>query len=156
MVFLILLTTISVLISFFFNREKTYKGVLKGLKMLYGIFPDLILIIMAASVLLSLIPEQIIVDYLGQGSGIGAIATASLIGSVALIPGFIAFPLAAMLKDAGVSLSVLAVFLTTLMMVGVITFPVEMKFFGFKATLLRNSLSFVGAIIIGLLMGALL
>ena len=51
---------------------------------------------------------------------------------------------------------VLAVFLTTLMMVGVVTFPVEMKFFGFKATLLRNSLSFVGAIIIGLLMGALL
>ena len=124
--------------------------------MFWGIFPDLVIILIVASLLLGLIPENTIAHYLGQDSSLWAIIIASLIGSMALIPGFIAFPLAAFLKEAGVSINILAVFITTLMMVGIVTFPVEMKFFGFKATLLRNVLSFIGALIIGLLMGVLL
>jgi len=39
------------------------------------------------------------------------------------------------------------------MMVGVLTLPMESKFFGLKAALLRNGFSLLGAVIVALLMG---
>jgi hypothetical protein len=38
------------------------------------------------------------------------------------------------------------------MMVGVVTLPLEAKFFGMKPALARNALNFVGALAIGLTM----
>ncbi len=61
---------------------------------------------------------------------------AGIIGSVALIPCVITYPLAGLLVKNGVSYPVIAVFITTLMMVGILTFPIEMKYFGFKTTLI--------------------
>jgi uncharacterized membrane protein YraQ (UPF0718 family) len=107
-------------------------------------------------VLLALTPESVIIRLLGRGSGAAGIATAAIIGSVALVPGFIAFPLAAVLHRSGVSLDVIAVFITTLMMVGIITLPVERKYFGWKIALYRNGLSLAGALVVGLLMGLFL
>lgn len=53
-------------------------------------------------------------------------------------------------------MSAIAAFVTTLVMVGVITAPLEMKFFGKKFTFWRNLLSFIFALIIALIMGAIL
>jgi uncharacterized membrane protein YraQ (UPF0718 family) len=50
----------------------------------------------------------------------------------------------------GASYPVIAVFITTLMMVGIVTLPLEKKFFGSKVAFTRNLLSFIGALIIGL------
>jgi len=41
-------------------------------------------------------------------------------------------------------------------MVGVLTLPLESKYFGWKVAVLRNVLSFIGAIIIGLIIGLFL
>ena len=79
----------------------------------------------------------------------------ALIGSITLMPGFIAYPLCGFLIRNGVSYPIIAVFVTTLMMVGIVTIPIEKRYFGLKVTLLRNILSFIGAIIIGLLVGIL-
>lgn len=78
------------------------------------------------------------------------------VGSVALIPGPIAYPLAGMLLERGVPYTVLAVFITTLMMVGVITFPVEREYLGTHTAGLRNLLSLAGALLVGLIMGIFL
>ena len=61
-----------------------------------------------------------------------------------------------MLLRNGVSYAVIAVFITTLMMVGVLTLPIEIKYFGVKVSVLRNGLSLLGALLIGVIMGALL
>jgi len=42
------------------------------------------------------------------------------------------------------------------MMVGVVTFPLEAKYFGNKVAAIRNILNFITAIIIGLLVGLVL
>ena len=47
-------------------------------------------------------------------------------------------------------------FLTTLTMVGVVTFPLEKKEFGVKFTAVRNGLSFLFAIIIAYVMGVII
>ena len=81
-----------------------------------------------------------------------AYVVAAAVGSVALIPGLVAYPMSGMLVSSGVSYPVIAVFITTLMMVGIVTLPLERKFFGTKIALARNALSLVGALAIGLTM----
>ena len=48
---------------------------------------------------------------------------------------------------------VLAAFTTTLMMVGVVTYPIEKAYMGTRATIMRNSLSFLIALIISVAVG---
>ena len=151
--FLIIVTLSVVFISFFLDREKTFTGLKKGLKMFVSILPELLNILILVSVVLYLIPRSMFIRWLGRDSGMTGISIAALTGSISLIPGFIAYPLAAILLKSGVGYGVLAVFITTLMMVGIVTLPLEAKYYGLKTALLRNGLSFLGALIIGILVG---
>jgi len=56
----------------------------------------------------------------------------------------------------GASVTLVAGFLTTLLMVGVVTLPMEVRYFGWRTALFRNGLSFVGAVGIALAMGRVL
>jgi len=151
-----IITIAAVLASLLFDRRRTWAGIRTGIRMFLSILPDIIVVLIAASVLLALAPQSVIVRLLGRESGPAGIATAAIVGSIALIPGFVAFPLAAVLHQSGVSLDVIAVFITTLMMVGIVTLPIERRYFGWKVALYRNGLSLVGAIVVGLLMGLFL
>ena len=149
-------TILALVFSLFLDRDKTMLGIKKGLKMFLNILPAFLNILIVVSVFLFLVPNETIVRYLGKGTGFGGILVASVVGSVALIPGFVSYPLAAILLQQGASYSVVAAFVTTLMMVGIITLPLEIKFFGKRAAFIRNTLSFVGAIIIALLIGVIM
>ena len=155
-VLILLITGVIVAVSALANRQKTWQGVQKGVKMLLKLLPSFLTIIILVSVFLGLIPQETLIEYLGKESGASGMAIAAILGSIALIPGFISYPLGAMLLRNGVSYSVIAVFITTLMMVGVLTLPLEIKYFGVKVSLLRNAFSLVGALLIGVIMGALL
>ena len=61
------------------------------------------------------------------------------------MPGPIVYPLCKIIVDSGVSYSVVAAFSTSLMMVGVLTFPVEAAYFGKKLALVRNGTSLLVA-----------
>ncbi|MDD4526923.1 MAG: permease [Candidatus Margulisbacteria bacterium] len=146
------LTILGIGLSFFKDREKTLQGIRKGLKMFAGILPALIYILILVSVLLWIFPKETISSFLGYGSGWISFFVAGIIGAISLIPGFVAYPLANVLLKSGVSYQILAVFITTLMMVGVLTLPIEAKYFGWRSSIIRNVLSFIAAIIIGFLM----
>lgn len=148
----IIFTFFGVALSLILDREKTWQGLRRGLKMFLGLIPALLNILLAVSVLLWLFPKEKIAEVLGYGSGWLGFIIAGVIGSIALIPGFIAYPLAGVLWKAGVSPQILAVFITTLMMVGIVTLPLEAKYFGWRSAILRNILSFVAAFIVGILM----
>jgi hypothetical protein len=75
---------------------------------------------------------------------------------VTLIPGFVSFPLAAALYENGAGLMQIAVFVSALMAVGVVTLPVEIKYFGRKVSIIRNVLAFIYCFIVALLMGGIL
>ena len=81
---------------------------------------------------------------------------AAVIGSITLIPGFISYPIASVLIMEGASYAVVATFMTTLMMVGVVTLPLEIKYFGRSVAVLRNVLNFVAAVVIGTCVGFML
>ncbi len=48
---------------------------------------------------------------------------------------------------------VLSAFTTTLMMVGVLTYPIERQYFGRSVTLIRNAISLIIALIVALVVG---
>lgn len=153
---LIILTLIATAVSFIVDRNKTIEGVKRGLTMFLNLLPNLLLVLLLVSAFLYFVPETKIVELLGSKGGPLGILIAAIAGSIAMMPPLVLFPIANILLNKGVSYMVVAIFITNLMMVGVLTSPIELRYFGVKSTLARNLLSFVGAIIIGLIIGALM
>ena len=149
MTILFFITGLLLLISFIANRQKTLSGLKKGAMQFLKLLPTLLKVIILVSVAMFFIPEKVLLTSFGDQAGILGYLSAAIVGSVSLIPGFISFPLAGMLRESGVGYGVIALFITTLKMVGIMTIPIEAKYFGMKVTLMRNGLSFLGAILIG-------
>jgi len=150
---LIILTVVCLILSFLLDKNKTKLGLKKGIKMFLNLLPAMLNILILVSICLYLIPESYIIKTLGKDSGFLGFMIAGIIGSIALIPGFISYPLAAILIKGGVSYKIIAVFITTLMMVGIMTLPIEIKFFGLRVSIIRNVICFIGALLIGFIMG---
>ncbi len=83
-------------------------------------------------------------------------ALAAVLGSIVLIPGFVAFPLAASLLAAGAGYGQIAMLLTTLMMVGIVTLPLEAQYFGKRLAVERNALAFAYAVLSSCILGGIL
>ncbi len=157
MLLLIIITSVCLVISFSFDHKKTLLGIRKGAMMFLSLLPTLLWVLIIVSLVFSLVSEETMVQYLGNGgSNAKAYSIAVLLGSISLIPGFIAYPLCGILIGKGVSYSIIAAFITSMMMVGILTLPIEARFFGWKTSLIRNALSLVAAIFIGLLMSLFL
>lgn len=155
MIYLVIITAILVLFSFIFDKNKTLDGLKIALKKFINILTPIILVLILVSLVLFFIPETLISKYLSNGNKYIGVLIASLFGSITMMPGFIAFPLGGILKQNGVSFMVISAFTTTLMMVGVLTFPVEKTYFGTKVAVLRNVLSFFIAIAVAIITGIL-
>ncbi len=138
---------IALFASFAADRRKTRAAALQGLKMFLGILPMLLGVLAAVSLVLTAVTPAMLERIL-SGTGLLPFFSALTIGSIALIPGFIAYPLAALLRQNGASMPVLAAFITSLMMVGILTLPLEARYFGWRAALLRNWLALCGAVLV--------
>lgn len=113
-------------------------------------------ILFLIGLILTFIPPETIKSVLGKSNLFVSTIIAALVGSITLIPAFVAFPLVGSFVDIGASIVPAVAFLTTLTMVGVVTFPLEKQEFGLKFTLTRNLLSFLFAVGIALVMGGIL
>ncbi len=143
-------------ISFFKSRAKTKMVLKKAWKSFENILPQFLAIIFVIGMMLSVLtPEQISL-FLGEKSGLWGVAIAAFIGAITLIPGFVAFPLAAALLRSGAGVMQIAAFVSALMMVGLVTIPVEIQYIGKKATIIRNLLAFVFSILVAIIMGVFL
>jgi len=153
MLYLYAITTTSLVLSVIADRQKTQQALKIAGKRFINILPDLLIIIVIASVVLFLIPSETIAKYLGKDNKYIAVFLAMLFGSVTMMPGFIAFPMCGLLLNQGVPYFILGAFSTTLMMVGIVTFPLERSFLGTKTALIRNTISLVIAVIVALTIG---
>lgn len=152
-----MITSLSLLlVSFALDKKKTMMGLKKGLKMFKNIAIPFLNILIIVSLSLYIISPNLIAKYLGRGSGILGPIIASLVGAIAFIPGFMAYPIAGELLAKGASYATIATFIISLMVVGVVTLPLEIKYFGKRAAIVRNILSFLIAITTGLIIGIIL
>lgn len=151
-----ILTALGLGISFAKSPQKTKQALMKAWKSFDNILPQLLSIVLIIGLILTLLNAEQISQFIGGKSGWLGVIFASILGSITLIPGFIAFPLAAALLKNGAGYMQLAAFISTLMMVGVVTMPLEIKYFGKKATYLRNGLAFIFSLIVAGVMGVFL
>ena len=138
------------------DKSKTKIALKKSWKSFENMLPQFITIIIMIGIMLVILDEQVISKFIGEGSGFIGVVMGSLVGSITLIPSFVAFPLASVLVENGAGISQIAAFISTLMMVGIVTIPLEMKYWGKKATFIRNSLAFIFSLVVAMIMGVVL
>lgn len=153
MIYLYLFTGLILTISFFINRTKTLAALKIAYRKFIHILPAFLTMLVLISIVLYLIPGKVISNCLGGEDKFPGVILASFLGSITLMPGFIAFPLCGILLKQGIAYMVLSAFTTTLMMVGVLTYPIEKAYFGVQVTVIRNLISFVIALIVAISIG---
>jgi len=151
--YLYILAGSALLISFIIDREKTLRAVKIAVSRFVQFMPAFLTMLILVSIVLFLIPDKAISNYLGKDNRFIGLFSASFIGSILIMPGFIAFPLCGILLKKGVTYMVLSALTTTLMMVGILTYPIEKEYFGIKVTILRNVISFLIALVVAFMTG---
>ncbi len=150
------LAAAGLVVSFLKDKKKTKAALMKAWKAFENILPQTLVIFLILGFALAIFSPETIRKLIGEESGYLGALVAAVLGSVTLIPGFIAFPLAAALLKSGAGYMQIAAFVSTLMMVGIITIPIERKTFGMKAALTRNIAAFVFSLIVAVTMGMVL
>lgn len=150
------ITLIWFIVSIIKDKKRTFTSVKMSAGMMKNIGSDMVAILLLIGLILTFIPPESMSNFLSANDNFLSTIVFALVGCITLIPAFVAFPLAGSLLKAGAGVMPIVAFITTLTMVGIVTFPLEKREFGWKFTLIRNSLSFVFAIVIAVIMGVVL
>ena len=147
------ITAVLLLISFVKSPQKTKVALKKAWKKFSKIIFPFLLMLILVSVVFYLVPEETVMKYMTGGSKWFSVFIASVFGSISIMPGFIAYPLSGILLKEGLSYMAISAFSTTLMMVGIVTFPIEKAYLGIKVTILRNIISLLIALTTAIVTG---
>lgn len=150
---LYMIMVILLLISYFKDKKKTKQALKKAWKAFENILPQLFGVLMLVGILLAGFNAEFISKIIGSQSGWVGVILSAIVGAITLIPGFVAFPTAAMLLQSGAGYMQISAFVSSLMMVGVVTAPVEMKYFGKRMTITRNLLAFLFSFLVAFIIG---
>ena len=131
------------IISFIKDKNKTKRAIISGLKSFENILPQFLFIIITVGILLSFLTTDTISKILGNSSGFIGIIVADIMGTIIMMPTFVAFSLGNTLLLNGAGYSQVATLISSLVLIGLITLPLEIKYIGKRATLLRNLIAFI-------------
>lgn len=140
-------------LSFIKDKKKTRMALKKAWMAFNNILPEFLGVIMLVGLMLAILNPEVISGIIGEKSGWFGVILSSIVGAITLIPGFIAFPTVAILLQNGAGYMQIGAFVSSLMMVGVVTAPVEIKYFGKRLTILRNTLAFLFSFVVALVIG---
>ena len=150
------LAIILLIISFIKDKSKTKEAIILGLKSFENILPQFLCIIISVGILLSFFTTDTISKILGNSSGFWGIILADIIGAIAMMPTFVAFSLGNTLLLNGAGYSQVGALVSSLVLIGLMTFPLEAKSIGKRAALLRNLIAFLFSIIVGIILGRIM
>ena len=142
------LTVVLLIISLISDRRKTMKGLKKGFKAFMKLMPVLLPLFLFIGIMLAIVTPEFISKMLGEESGLLGMMFALIVGSITFMPAFVSYPLGAQLIENGAGVAQVAAFLATLMSVGIVYYAAESKLFSKKAAIFRNVVSFIGALLI--------
>lgn len=141
------------LVSFFKDKEKTKRALINGIKSFENIMPQFLSILVIIGIGLTILKPETISKLIGNDSGIFGVVLSSLVGSVIMMPTFVAFSTGNTLIQNGAGYAQVSALITTLTMVGVLTFPLEAKYIGKKGAFYRNFLAFLFSFVVAFFMG---
>lgn len=140
-------------LSYIKSRDKTRKALKKAKKSFLNILPQFLAVIFFIGIILAILNPTVISKIIGRETGAFGLFIAAIVGSITLIPGFIAFPTADILIKNGAGYMQIGAFISTLMMVGIVTIPIETEYFGRRVTIIRNILAFIFSIFVAIVLG---
>ncbi len=140
-------------VSHFRDKKKTRMALKKAWKSFENILPQFLGVLILVGILLAVFNAELISKIIGSESGWRGVVFSAVVGAITLIPGFVAFPTAALLVNNGAGYMQIGAFVSTLMMVGVVTAPVEIKYFGKRLTIMRNVFAFFFSFVVAYIIG---
>ena len=105
------ITGLALLVSLIADRKKTLRAGRVALKKLLAILPAFLMMLIFVTIALYAIPETMTSAYLGNENAAIGFSAALILGSLTLMPGFIAFSLCGILLTKGVSYIILGAYL---------------------------------------------
>ena len=148
-----MMSAMLLVISFQKDCEKTKQAIHKAWKMFMKVLPQFVSIILVVGFLMAMITPETIRSIVGTESVFMGMLMAAILGAITLVPVLVAFPIASQLLQNGAGIMQIAVFISTLTMVGIVSMPMEIKYLGRKTAILRNILSFLFAFLTAWIMG---
>ena len=146
-------TLLLLLVSYIKDKEKTRKALRRGWKSFENVMPQFLGIIFIVGLTLAVLKPDVISNLIGNNSGFLGVFAAAIVGSITMIPTFVAFPTADMLLQNGAGYAQIAALVSTLTMVGVITFSLEGRYIGKRGAFYRNLLAFLFSFIVAFIIG---
>lgn len=143
-------------VSFFKNKEKTTRALGIAWNSFKMILPSTLTILMFVGITLALLDQQTIAKLVGDQSGILGVLLSLGVGTITLLPSFVAFPLGGVLLDAGAGYPQVAALVSAAMAVGIVTLPLESQYFTKRIAWKRNLLTIVMCLIFSFVIGGIL
>ncbi|SDC81107.1 MULTISPECIES: permease [unclassified Candidatus Frackibacter] len=113
------------------------EGLKAGSQMLIRTAPLLLIAFVLAGLLQVLIPQSLIINWLGEGAGVKGILVSCIAGLITPGGPYVAFPLAAALFKSGASLMTIITYITAWSVWNVSSLSFEVALIGPKFTLIR-------------------
>lgn len=118
--------------------------------------PSVISFMILIGIILTVLDEDAISHIIGNESGVKGVILAIIVGSIAAIPSFIAFPLGGSLLEAGAGYAQIAALVSTLMTIGIVSMPMEIQYFNSKIAWSRLIYSLIISIIFTIIIGVVM
>ena len=147
---------ILMIISFIKDKNKTKNALKNGLKSFEKIMPQFLIIVIVISITLSILHPQTISKLIGKESKLLGVTISSIVGSITMMPTFVAFSTGDTLLKAGAGYAQVGALISTLTMVSVMTFSMEAKVIGKKAAFYRNFIAFLFSFVVAFIIGGVL
>ncbi len=144
------------IISYIKDKSKTKIALKKAFKSFENIMPQFLSIIIIVGIVLSILDTDTISKLIGSESGFLGVFLSSTVGSIVLMPTFVAFSTADTLLKSGAGYSQVGALVSTLTLVGVMTFTLESQYIGKKSAFYRNFIAFLFSFIVAFFMGVFL
>jgi uncharacterized membrane protein YraQ (UPF0718 family) len=144
---------ILLLISYMKDKEKTKQALKKAWKSFENVMPQFLGIIFIIGVTLAVLKPEAISKIIGVESGLFGVFISAVVGSITLMPTFVAFQTGYMLLENGAGYAQIGALISTLTLVGVATFALEAKYIGKKAAFYRNFIAFLFSFIVAYIIG---
>jgi len=141
------------LISFVKDKEKTRKSIKTAWKSFEKLLPTVVAMMLFVGITLTVLDKNVITSLIGTESGRMGAIIALILGSIVTIPSFVAFPLGGALLKTGAGYMQVAVLVSTIMAVGIVTLPAEIKYFNKDIAVKRILLSFITCVIFTAVIG---
>ena len=155
LVYLALISTVYLLLGRI-DGARTRESLRIAGRSLWMLLPLLIAVFGLVGLFQVFLPPEQVERVMGAANGWLSLLVGGAIGAVSIGPPLAAYPLAGSMLDAGAWPPAVAAFIVSWISVGIITLPFEAATFSLRFALLRNSVNFGLALLIGLLLGIVL